>query len=170
MSKGMPLSRQYSASIIAPYTMPQALVVMGLSPAFCCTLESMLPAEKHKVPSNARPRPYKVSRLAVWLNSSGQNSRPRPTSPKAPPPNTLAAIRWPKKIRALSAFHRVAVENTTAISPLAIHWLAVRKHMKLTQNRQNPGPGTPWARRFIGCRRRVSKRMANRINPARAKR
>lgn len=111
---------------------------MGLSPAFCCMLDSMLPAEKHSVPSKARPRPYKVSRLAVWCDSSGQNSSPSPSRPKAPPPNTLLAIFWPKKIRALSAFHRVAVENTTAIKPLATHWLALRKQMKLTQNRHRP--------------------------------
>ncbi|MDT4878901.1 hypothetical protein FQZ97_1145350 [compost metagenome] len=96
-----------------------------MSPAFCCRLESMLPAEKHSVPSRARPRPAKVSRLAAWCESSGQNSSPRPSRPRPPPASTLAAMRWPKKIRALRAFHRVAVENTTAIRPLGIHWLAV---------------------------------------------
>ncbi|MNH46893.1 hypothetical protein D3C79_1098800 [compost metagenome] len=50
----------------------------------------------------------------------------------------MLATLWPKKRRAFSAFHSVAVENTTAIKPLAIHWLAVRKHMKLTQNRHRP--------------------------------
>ncbi|MCY1451922.1 hypothetical protein D9M71_688120 [compost metagenome] len=123
--------------------MPQALVVIGRRPAFCCKLESILPAEKHKVPSSANARPIRVSRLAAWPDSSGQNNRPSPHKPNAPPPRTLAAIFWPKNTRALSAFHKVAVENTTAISPLGIHWLAVRKHMKLTQNRQKP-----WARQM----------------------
>ncbi|MNJ48321.1 hypothetical protein D3C77_435110 [compost metagenome] len=123
--------------------MPQALVVIGLSPAFCCRLDNRLPAEKHKVPSSANPNPIMVSRLAACPASSGQNSRPRPASPKAPPASTLAAIFWPKNTRALSAFHNVAVENTTAIRPLGIHWLAVRKHMKLMQNRHRP-----WARQM----------------------
>ncbi|MNI94308.1 hypothetical protein D3C73_1523870 [compost metagenome] len=71
----------------------------------------------------------------------------------------------------MSAFHRVAVENTTAIRPLAIHWLALRKQMKLMQNRHRPWARQIWwPRRFIGCRRRVSSRKANRISPARAKR
>ncbi|MNC51342.1 hypothetical protein D3C75_1006310 [compost metagenome] len=103
----------------------------------------MLPAEKHRVPSSARPRPMMVSRLAACPDSSGQNSRPSPARPRAPPASTLAATFWPKNTRAFSAFHKVAVENTTAIRPLGIHWLAVRKHMKLTQNRQKP-----WARQM----------------------
>ncbi|MCY1403233.1 hypothetical protein D9M71_184030 [compost metagenome] len=105
--------------------MPQALVLSGRRPAFCCRLESRLPAEKHSVPSSARPRPRKVSRLAVWPASSGQNSRPRPSSPSAPPAMTLGAIDCLKNSLAFSAFHSVAVENTTATSPLGIHWLAV---------------------------------------------
>ncbi|MCY1553703.1 hypothetical protein D9M68_902110 [compost metagenome] len=100
-------------------------MVSGLSPAFCCRLESMLPAEKHRVPSRASPSPTKVSRLAAWWESSGQNSSARPSRPRPPPASTLGAMRWPKKTRAFSAFHRVAVENTTAIRPLGIHWLAV---------------------------------------------
>ncbi|MCY1553662.1 hypothetical protein D9M68_901690 [compost metagenome] len=105
--------------------MPQALVVSGLRPAFCCRLESRLPAEKHRVPSSDKPMPSRVSRLAAWSASSGQNSRPRPPRPKAPPASTLAAIFCLKNSRAFSAFHKVAVEKITAISPLGIHWLAV---------------------------------------------
>ena len=105
--------------------MPQALVVSGLRPACCCRLDSRLPAEKHRVPSTARPMPSRVSRLASWCASSGQNSRPRPSNPRAPPASTLAAIRRPMKTRALSAFHSVAVEKITATRPLGIHWLAV---------------------------------------------
>ncbi|MNR21255.1 hypothetical protein D3C85_1381460 [compost metagenome] len=97
------------------------MVVNGLSPAFCCRLDSMLPAEKHKVPSSARPKPSKVSGLAVWPASSGQNNRPNPSKPNAPPISTLRAIFWPKNTRALRAFHSVAVENTTATRPLGIH-------------------------------------------------
>ncbi|MDT4878525.1 hypothetical protein FQZ97_1141250 [compost metagenome] len=105
--------------------MPQALVVSGFRPAFCCRLESMLPAEKQRVPTRARPRPTRVSRLAAWPASSGQNNSARPSRPIPPPARTLGAMRWPKNIRAFRAFHRVAVEKTTAISPLGIHWLAV---------------------------------------------
>ncbi|MNI48438.1 hypothetical protein D3C73_1030010 [compost metagenome] len=151
--------------------MPQALVVSGLSPAFCCRLDSMFPAEKHKVPHRARPRPSKVCGLAVCPTSSGQNNRPRPSKPKAPPISTLRAIFWPKNTRAFSAFHSVAVENTTATRPLGIHWLAVRKHMKLTQNRHNPcARQIRCPRRFITCRRRLSNRITNSTSAAKPKR
>ena len=65
----------------------------------------------------------------------------------------------------------VLVENTTATKPLGIHWLAVRKHMKLTQNRH-----TPWARqircprRFITCNLRLSSNSTNSTSAARPKR
>ncbi|MNP80285.1 hypothetical protein D3C76_1783360 [compost metagenome] len=84
----------------------------------------MLPAEKHSVPSNARPKPNSVCGLAVCPASSGQNSSPNPPRPSAPPISTLRAIFWPKNTRAFNAFHSVAVENTTATRPLGIHWLA----------------------------------------------
>ncbi|MDT4889354.1 hypothetical protein FQZ97_1260410 [compost metagenome] len=65
----------------------------------------------------------------------------------------------------------MAVENTTAIRPLAIHWLALRKQMKLTQNRHRPwARQISWPRRSFGCRRRLSSRMTNSTSAARAKR
>jgi len=171
MPNGTPRTRQYSPSIVAPYSMPQALVVIGRSPAFCCTLESMLPAEKHSVPARPRPRPIKVSWLAPCPASSGQNSSPSPDSPRAPPSSTFVAIFWPKNSRAFSAFHRVAVENTTAIRPVVTHWLAVRKHMKFRQNRHRPwATQTRCPRRSIGCSLRLSRRKANSTSAARAKR
>ena len=151
--------------------MPQALVVSGRKPAFCCRLDSILPAEKHIVPSNARPKPNKVCGLAVCPTSSGQNSKPKPANPRPPPINTLRATRWPKNTRAFSAFHNVAVENTTATRPLGIHWLAVRKHMKLTQNRHSPcARQIRCPRRFITCNLRLSSNNANNTSAAKPKR
>ena len=76
-----------------------------------------------------------------------------------------------KKIRAFSAFHSVAVENTTAIKPVVTHWLAVKKHMKFTQNKHKPcARQIRCPRLFITCNLRLSNSTANSTNAARPKR
>ena len=85
----------------------------------------MLPVEKQNVPNNANPNPSRVSWLACWLASSGQNSSTSPEKPMAPASITRGATRVPNHRRAFKAFHKVAAENTTDTSPLGIHCVAV---------------------------------------------
>ena len=104
--------------------------------------DSRLPLEKHSVPASANASPRQVSAEAPWRASSGQNISNRPPRPSAPPPRMVGVKARLKTRRAPSAFHKVAVENTTATSPLAMLRLALRKQMKLTQNRHRPWAAT----------------------------
>src|SRR6201996_8136971 len=138
----MPKAAQPATSTSVPTAMPQALVSAGVSPSACMRADSRLPHEKHSVPPSANASPRQVPADAPWRASSGQNISSSPASPSAPPPTMVDVSGRLNTRRAPSAFHSVAVENTTATSPLAMVRLALRKQMKLRQNRHSPCAAT----------------------------
>jgi hypothetical protein len=166
-----PAAAQPATSATVPTSMPQALVSAGVSPSACMRADNRLPAEKNSVPASANASPRQVAAEAPWRASSGQNISSRPPRPSAPPPTIAGVSARLNTRRAPSAFHSVAVENTTATRPLAIVRLALRKQMKLKQNRHSPWAATSQRTSRRGRRNRPrAASQANSTTAASAKR